>query len=174
MERKNNWVALSALVLAALVVGLDTTVLNVALPTIAGELRASTRSLQWIVNAYVLALAGMMLPAGVLGDLIGRKKMLLVGLAIFCAGSVGAALTTSTSHLIAWRGFMGLGAATIMPIVLALVPVMFDDEERPKAVAIMTAALSLGVPLGPIVGGYLLNHFAWHSIFWINVPTVIL
>lgn len=170
----NNWVALIALALAMLVVGLDATILNVALPTIAEELHATTSQLQWVINAYVLALAGAMLPAGILGDRYGRKRLLQIGLVTFLAGSLGCALTGSIDMLIALRVVMGAGAAIIMPIVMAMIPLMFTDEERPKAVAIMAASVSLGVPLGPIIGGYLLKHYAWHSIFWINVPVVIL
>ncbi len=174
MELKNNWIALIALALAMLVVGLDATVLNVALPTIAEDLRANTSQLQWVINTYVLALAGAMLPAGVLGDRFGRKLVLQIGLGIFLLGSLGCALTGTIETLIALRVFMGLGAAIIMPIVMALIPIMFNDEDRPKAVAAMAASVSLGMPLGPIIGGYLLKHYAWHSIFWINVPVVLL
>ena len=173
-NEKNNWITLIALALAMLVVGLDVTVLNVALPTIAGELKADTTQLQWIMTAYVLALAGMILPAGVLGDRYGRKKLLLAGLGVFLVGSIGGALTGSISVLIAWRTVMGIGAAIIIPIVMALIPLLFDDVERPKAVGAIAASSSLGLPLGPIVGGYLLNHFHWSAIFWINVPMVIL
>jgi len=173
-KQTNNWITLVALALAMLVVGLDTTVLNVALPTIAGDLGADTTELQWIVTAYVLALAGAILPAGVLGDRYGRKKLLLVGLGIFLIGSIGGALTESIDVLIGWRAVMGIGSAIIIPIVMALIPLLFDDEERPKAVGAIAASTSLGLPLGPIVGGYLLNHFHWSSIFWINVPVVLL
>jgi EmrB/QacA subfamily drug resistance transporter len=174
MAQKNNWFALAALTLATLVIGLDTTVLNVALPTIAGALNASTRQLQWIITAYVLGLAAAMLPGGIIGDRYGRKKVLLAGLTLFLAGSIVCGLSNGAEMLIAMRSVMGVGAAIILPIVMALLPLMFDDEERPKAVAAIAAATGLGVPLGPIVAGYLLDHFAWHSVFWINVPIVIL
>lgn len=173
MVSGNKWLALGALILAVLVVGLDTTVLNVALPTIAGETGADTGQLQWIVNAYVLAFAGAMLPAGILGDRSGRKKVLLIGLAVFLVGSVGGAVGTGVPLLIAMRALMGVGAATISPIVMALIPLMFDDEERPKAVGALAAAASLGLPLGLVVGGFLLDRFAWQAIFWINVPIVL-
>src|SRR5690242_17013217 len=133
-QEQNNWVALIALALAMLVIGLDATVLNVALPTIAEDLHATTSQLQWVINTYVLALAGAMLPAGVLGDRYGRKLVLQIGLAIFLLGSLGCAMTTSIETLIALRVFMGLGAAIVMPIVMALIPIMFNDEDRPKAV----------------------------------------
>ena len=171
---RSPWLALIALALSVLVVGLDATVLNVALPTLSIDLGATTTELQWIVNAYILALAGTMLPAGVLADRIGRKRVLLVGLGALLAGSVGAAFTEHIGTLIAMRVVMGVGAAITMPVVMALIPLMFADAERPKAVGLMTAAVSVGVPLGPIVGGYLLEHYAWNSIFWINVPPVLL
>ena len=171
---RSPWLALIALALSVLVVGLDATVLNVALPTLAVDLGATTTELQWIVNAYILALAGAMLPAGVLADRIGRKRVLLIGLGALLAGSVGAAFTEHIGTLIAMRVVMGVGAAITMPVVMALIPLMFDDAERPKAVGLMTAAVSVGVPLGPIVGGYLLQHYTWSSIFWINVPPVLL
>lgn len=170
--RTNRWLALAALILAVLVIGLDTTVLNVALPTIAAETGADTGGLQWIVNAYVLAFAGAMLPAGVLADRYGRKKVLLIGLGVFLVGSVGGALAEAVPWLIAMRTVMGVGAAIISPVVLALIPLLFDDEERPKAVGALTAAASLGLPLGLIAGGWLLDRFAWQAIFWINVPVV--
>lgn len=174
MRNVNSWLALIALALAALMIGLDATVLNVALPTLADDLHANTSELQWIVNAYVLLLAGAMLPAGVLGDRYGRRRLLQIGMLVFLIGSLGCALTSHIGVLIGMRAFMGLGAAIIMPIVLAMVPIMFNDEDRPRAVGAMTAALAIGVPLGPIVGGYLLNHFSWNSIFWINVPVGII
>src|SRR5690606_33276665 len=104
------------------------------------------------------------------GDRIGRKATLLAGLAIFLVSSVIAALTDSITMLIVMRAAMGIGAAIITPIVMAMIPIMFDDEERPRAVGALTAATSVGLPLGPIVGGYLLDRFAWSSIFWVNVP----
>ena len=174
MGGRSNWIALFALALATLVVGLDATVLNVALPTISGDLNATTSQLQWIVNAYVLALAATILPAGVLADRYGRKRVLMAGLVIFFVGSLAGALTSDANTLIAMRAVMGVGAAVITPIVMALVPLMFDDNDRPKAVGSIAAASSIGLPLGLIVGGYLLNNFAWHSIFWINVPIVII
>ncbi len=173
MRQTHAWGALVALALAVLVVGLDATILNVALPTLAADLHADTSELQWIINAYILALAGMMLPAGVLGDRYGRKRTLLTGLTVFQLGSVGAALTTSTPLLIALRAVMGIGAAVIIPIVMSMIPLMFDDQDRPKAVGAIAASSSVGLPLGLIVGGYLLNHYPWHAIFWINLPVIL-
>src|SRR5690606_23910434 len=174
MEQRNTWLALTAMGLAMLVIGLDVTVFNVALPVIAADLDASTSQLQWIVNAYVLAMAGAILPAGIIADRVGRRATLLVGLALFLVSSICAALTDSIGLLIVMRAAMGIGAAIITPIVMALIPIMFDDEERPRAVGALTAATSIGLPLGPIVGGYLLDRFAWSSIFWINVPVAVI
>ncbi|KWX02184.1 putative transporter [Carbonactinospora thermoautotrophica] len=165
-------VALAALCLSILVVGLDATILNVALPTIAGSLHASTAELQWIVDAYVLALAAGMLPAGAAGDRYGRKRLLLAGLVVFGISSVWSAAADSPAELIAARAVMGVGAAIVMPLVMAFVPVLFGERERPRAIAVMTAAMGAGLPLGPIAGGYLLEHYTWGAVFLVNVPVI--
>ena len=169
-----RWWALGVLCLAILLVSLDITILNVALPTISRSLGAGTAQLQWIVDAYTLAFAGAMLPAGLLGDRIGRKKVLLGGLLLFTVASVFCALSGSSVQLIISRAVMGLGASIVMPLTLALGAATFDDSERPRAIAIITAAIAGGLPLGPIVGGILLEHFDWGSVFWINVPVGLL
>jgi EmrB/QacA subfamily drug resistance transporter len=161
------------LCLAVLVVGLDITVLNVALPTIAASLHASMAELQWIVDAYVLAFAGAMLPAGLVGDRWGRRRALLGGMALFGAASAWSALAGSVGELIAARAAMGIGAATIMPLAIAYVPATFSPAERPRAIGLITVAVAIGLPLGPIVGGALLESFAWSSVFWINVPLIV-
>ncbi|MFR9774257.1 MFS transporter [Nocardia sp. SC052] len=166
---------LSAICLAVLVVGLDTTILNVALPTLAVELGASTEQLQWIANSYNLVLAALLLPAGLLGDRFGRKKMLLTALLLFGVGSVICALSNSANQLIAARGFLGIGAALLVPIVMSLITVISPSETaRKKAINFFVVANSIGLPLGPIAGGLLLNHFSWASIFWINVPVAVI
>jgi EmrB/QacA subfamily drug resistance transporter len=167
---RSRWWVLGALVAGLLVMGLDITVLNVALPTLATSLDASTAQLQWIVDAYVLALAGAILPLGALADRWGRRRMLLAGLSAFAAGSLVAALATSVATLVAARAFMGLGAAVITGVSLAVLPVLFGPDERQRAIVYLTMALGLGVPLGPIVGGWLLDHFWWGSVFLVNVP----
>jgi EmrB/QacA subfamily drug resistance transporter len=167
-----RWWMLGVLCLATLVVGLDITILNVALPTIAHSLNADTAALQWIVDSYALAFAGAMLPAGILGDRLGRKKVLLAGLAFFGVASVWSALAGTSGELVAARTLLGVGAAVVMPLALAFVADTFDDVERPRAIAVLTAAIACGLPLGPIVGGALLQHFYWGSVFWINVPVV--
>ena len=169
-----KWWALIAIAASVLVVGLDLTVLNLALPTIATDLHASTSDLQWIADAYSLVLAAAMLPAGLLGDRLGRKKVLLVALILFGASSAACAYATSTGELIAARAVLGLGAAAIFPLSLAVIPVLFAPEERQKAIALMASATFISFPIGPIVGGYLLDHFWWGSVFLINVPVVAL
>src|SRR5246127_4154694 len=169
-----KWWALVAIAASVLVVGLDLTVLNLALPTIATDLHASTSDLQWISDAYSLVLAAAMLPAGLLGDRFGRKKVLLVALVLFGASSAACAYATSVGELIAARAVLGVGAAAIFPLSLAVIPVLFAPEERQKAIALMASATFISFPIGPIVGGYLLDHFWWGSVFLINVPVVIL
>jgi MFS transporter, DHA2 family, multidrug resistance protein len=167
-----RWWALIAIAASVLVVGLDLTVLNLALPTIAGDLHASTGDLQWISDAYSLVLAAAMLPAGLLGDRYGRKRILLTALVVFGASSALCAFSASTGELIAARAVLGIGASAIFPLSLSVLPVLFVPEERQKAIALMASATFLSFPIGPIVGGYLLDHFWWGSVFLINVPVV--
>ena len=169
-----KWWALIAIAASVLVVGLDLTVLNLALPTIATDLHASASDLQWISDAYSLVLAAAMLPAGMLGDRLGRKKVLMVALRLFGASSAACAYACSTGELIAARAVLGIGAAAIFPLCLSVIPVLFAPEERQKAIAIMASATFISFPIGPIVGGYLLDHFWWGSVFLINVPVVVL
>ncbi|MCZ7379896.1 MFS transporter [Micromonospora sp. WMMC250] len=159
--------------LAALTLGFDITILNVALPTIAGELSAGTDVLQWIVNAYVLVLAGLMLTCGALGDRYGRKRLLLIGLVLFAASSAAATWATEAEVVIAARAVMGLGAAIILPVAFAVLPALFSAQERGRAVALVVLGTGVGIPLGPLIGGYLLENFWWGSIFLINVPMAI-
>jgi EmrB/QacA subfamily drug resistance transporter len=160
--------------LSVVVVALDLTILNIALPSISAELHASTRDLQWIVDAYSLAFAAVMLPAGLAGDRFGRRRLLLAGLAVFLGASVWCALSVSAGELITARAVMGLGAGIVFPLSQAVVSAAFSDAGRPKAIGILTAAVAAGLPLGPVLGGVLLQHFSWHSVFWINVPAACL
>ena len=169
-----RWWALIAVASSMLVVGLDLTVLNLALPTIANTLHASTSDLQWFNDAYSLVLAAAVLPAGLLGDRYGRKKVLVTSLAVFGASSAACAYAASSGELIAARAVLGLGAAGIMPLALAIIPVLFSPAERQKATAVMAATIFLSFPIGPLVGGALLDHFWWGSVFLINVPVVVL
>jgi EmrB/QacA subfamily drug resistance transporter len=169
-----RWWALVAIAASVLVVGLDLTVLNLALPTIAADLHASTGDLQWFSDSYSLVLAAVMLPAGLLGDRLGRKKVLIAALVLFGASSAACAYAASTAELIAARAVLGIGAAAIFPLSLAVIPVLFKPEERQRAVALVASATFISFPIGPIVGGYLLDHFWWGSVFLINVPVVVL
>ncbi|WUR89794.1 MFS transporter [Streptomyces sp. NBC_01262] len=167
-----RWWALSALVASMIVIGFDMTILNVALPTMATQIGADTGDLQWIVDGYTVVFAAAMLPAGLLGDRFGRRKMLIGGLLVFLAGSLIGTLVGSPGPVIAARAVMGLGAAFVMPLALSVLPSLFGPEERSKAIGAVTAASALGLPLGPIIGGALLDHFWWGSIFLINIPMV--
>jgi len=168
-----RWGAVAALGLSVLVVGLDLTVLNLALPTLARELHASTGDLQWFIAAYSLVVAAFLLPAGMLGDRLGRKKVLILALIMFGASSAACAYSVSAGELIAARAVLGLGAAAILPLALSVLPVLFTEEERPRAIAAVSAAIFLSYPVGPILGGWLLDRFWWGSVFLINVPVVI-
>jgi EmrB/QacA subfamily drug resistance transporter len=165
-----RWWMLAVTCLSVVVVNLDLTILNIALPSISAALHAGTGDLQWLVDAYALAFAGVMLPAGMAGDRLGRKRLLLAGLAVFLGASLWCALSVSAGELIAARAVMGLGAGIVFPLSLAVVSAAFGDDDRPKAIGILTAGIALGLPLGPVLGGLLLQHFAWDSVFWINVP----
>ncbi|TLZ80118.1 MAG: MFS transporter, partial [Methanobacteriota archaeon] len=169
-----RWPALGAVVLGALVLGLDSTILVTALPTLSATLGATTDQLQWMSTAYLLALSGLLIPAGVLGDRLGRRRMMLVALVIFGLSSVAASRMTTANELILMRAVMGVSGAFIMPISLAVLPTIFSEQERPRAIAIGGAGMFLGLPLGPLVAGWLLTHYEWGSIFLINAPFVML
>jgi EmrB/QacA subfamily drug resistance transporter len=168
-----RWWALVAIVLCTLTLGFDATILNVGLPTLATELSAGTSQLQWIVDAYVLVFAGLILPMGALGDRYGRKRMMLLGLALFAASSLFAMSAAGAPEVIAARAAMGVGAAILTPLTAATIPVMFEPDERPRAIALLTMGMGVGLPLGPILGGYLLEHFWWGAIFLVNVPVAV-
>jgi EmrB/QacA subfamily drug resistance transporter len=172
---KQRWIALAFMGIALLVISLDSTVLSLALPSIARELGSSVSGLQWIVDAYMLAIAGLLLTIGYLGDRFGRKPTLLIGLVVFGVFSLGAALARSTAMLIGMRAMMGVGAATIMPATLSILTATFrDPKERAQAIAIWAAIFALGMGLGPIIGGWLLNNYSWSSVFYINLPVVVI
>lgn len=169
-----RWPALAVICLAQLVVVLDNTVLNVAVPTLGRELGADTAGVQWIVNAYSLVQAGLVLAAGAAADRYGRRRLLLTGLALFGLGSLAAGLSSTTGQLIAARAGMGVGGALLMTSTLAVVMQLFDAEERTRAIAAWSAVSALGFAAGPPVGGLLLAHFAWGALFLVNVPVVLL
>jgi EmrB/QacA subfamily drug resistance transporter len=169
-----KWWALAALTLSVLAAGLDATVLTLALPTLATSLHASEADLQWFVAAYSLALSAMLLPAGLLGDRYGRKKMLLGALVLFGIASIGAAYSNTSGEFIAARAVLGVSSAFLITLSLAVLPVLFSEQERPRAVGIWAAANFLALPIGPLLGGWMLTHFWWGSVFLINVPVVVL
>ncbi len=165
---------LLVLCLSLLIVVIDNTILNTALPTLARVLHAGTSSLQWITDAYTLCFAALLIPAGALGDRYGRRISLIGGLAVFAAGSVAAAFSADTSTLIIARVVMGLGATFVMPATLSILNGVFPPKERPQAIAAWSAVAGVGIILGPTLGGLLLTHFWWGSVFLINVPLVAL
>src|SRR5215217_2822284 len=167
-----RWKTLAVLALSLLIIGLDNTVLNVALPTLQTHFEASGSTLQWIVDSYLLAFAGVLLTMGTLGDRFGRKRALQSGLLLFGAASILAAFAQNAGQLVALRAVMGLGGAMIMPATLSVIIDIFPREERGKAIGIWSAIAGVGIGLGPFVGGLLLEWFSWSSVFWLNVPIV--
>jgi EmrB/QacA subfamily drug resistance transporter len=166
---------LIALLLAAFVINLDTTIVNVALPALVRELHATTTQLQWVVDAYNLVFAALLLTFGSLSDRLGRKKMLLAGLTVFGAASLAGGFTTSPAQLIAARAVMGLGAAMTFPATLSLISNVFTERrERARAIGLWGAIAGVAIALGPIVGGWLLEHFSWASIFIAMAPVAAL
>jgi len=170
---RRRWWILGVLCLSLLVIGLDNTILNVALPTLVRELGASDSQLQWIIDAYILVFAGLLLTCGSLSDRFGRRRFLGIGLLVFGAGSVASAFASSASVLIGTRAMMGAGAALIMPPTLSILTNTFPERERGRAIGIWAGVMGLGIGIGPLVGGWLLTHFWWGSVFLVNVPVVI-
>ena len=165
---------LLVLCLSLLIVVVDNTILNTALPTLARVLHAGTSSLQWITDAYTLCFAALLIPAGALGDRFGRRRSLVAGLAVFALGSAAAAFASGTGMLIGARVVMGLGATFVMPATLSILNAVFPPKERPQAIAAWSAVAGAAVVIGPTLGGLLLDHFWWGSVFLINVPLVAL
>jgi EmrB/QacA subfamily drug resistance transporter len=168
-----RWWALGAITLAVLAVGLDVTVLSLALPTLAGALKATESDLQWFSSGYALVLAAAMLPAGLLGDRYGRKKVLLVSLALFASGSVACAESRTAAEFLLARLALGLAGAGVIVMAISALAVLFSEEERPRAIGVWGAANFLAFPIGPILGGWLLTHFWWGWVFLLNVPVAV-
>ncbi|GDY66157.1 MFS transporter [Streptomyces avermitilis] len=175
---RRRWAILGVLMLSLLIVVLDNSILNVAIKTISTPaptgLGATQSELEWAINSYTLVFAGLLFTAGLLGDRLGRKKMLLAGLAVFGIGSALAAESGSPVQLIAFRAVMGLGAAFVMPATLAVLMNVFERDEQPKAIGIWAGGVGIAIAIGPITGGVLLDHFWWGSVFLINVPIVVI
>jgi EmrB/QacA subfamily drug resistance transporter len=170
---RRRWWALAVLCLSLVVIGMDNTILNVTLPTLARDLQATGSELQWIVDSYILVFAGLLLTMGALGDRFGRKRTLNVGLLVFVVGSVASAFAGSPESLIASRAAMGIGAALIMPSTLSIIANAFPSTERGRAIGVWAGVAGLGIILGPVIGGWLLERFWWGSVFLVNVPVVV-
>src|SRR5580692_610659 len=176
--QRRRWVILGVLVVGLLAIVIDNTVLNVALKTIAspagkGGIGATQSQLEWAINSYTLVFAGLLFTFGVLGDRLGRKRVLIAGLVLFGLGSLFSAYSHSPDVLIAARAVMGLGGAAVMPQTLSIIANVFEPGERARAIGIWTSAVGIGVAIGPVLGGLLLAHFWWGSVFLINVPVTI-
>ncbi|MET7615985.1 MFS transporter [Streptomyces sp. NPDC005408] len=171
---RRRWQILAILCLSIIVIGLDNLILNLALPSIQQDLDASGSDLQWTIDAYTLPFGGLLLLTGSLGDRYGRKRMLTLGMLVFLAFSLVAAFAPSTEVLIAARAGMGVGGALIMPATLSIIKDVFPPEEQAKAIGMWAGSSAIGIPLGPIVGGVLLEHFWWGTVFLVNVPVVLI
>jgi EmrB/QacA subfamily drug resistance transporter len=172
-----RWLVLAVLVISLLVVVLDNTVLNVAMRTIADPrhgLGATQSDLEWAINSYTLVFAGLLFTWGVLGDRLGRKKVLLLGIALFGLASAASAYAQTPGQLIWARALMGIGGAAVLPATLSIISNVFDPRERAKAIGFWAGSVGLAVAIGPVVGGLLLEHFWWGSVFLINVPIVVI
>jgi MFS transporter, DHA2 family, multidrug resistance protein len=165
-----RWKTLGVLALSLLIIGLDNTILNVALPNLRDHFDASTSTLQWIVDSYLLVFAGLLLTMGTLGDRFGRKRLLQAGLMLFGGASLAVLVIDTANQLIVVRAVMGIGGAMIMPATLSVISNVFPREERGKAIGIWAGMASIGIGLGPLAGGVLLEFFDWQSVFLLNVP----
>jgi EmrB/QacA subfamily drug resistance transporter len=171
--RANRWKTLAVLSLSLVIIGLDNTILNVALPTLQSEFSASASTLQWMVDSYLLVFAGLLLVFGTLGDRLGRKLALQSGITIFGVASLGALIADSSGEVIVIRALMGVGAALIMPATLSIIANVFPAEERGKAIGIWAAFAAIGIGLGPLAGGLLIEWFDWSAVFLLNVPVAL-
>ncbi|WP_433219390.1 MFS transporter [Microtetraspora malaysiensis] len=168
-----RWWILAALCLSLLVLVIDNTILNLAIPSLMSELGASPQDIQWIISSYTLAFAGLLLTAGGLADRYGRRRMLIIGLAVFAIASLLASRATSPAVLIAGRALMGVGGSLVMPATMSILVTVFDESERRKAIAAWSTVSLAGILVGPSLGGFLLEHFWWGSVFLVNVPVAV-
>jgi EmrB/QacA subfamily drug resistance transporter len=172
-KNEKRWLILGVMCIVLFIISIDNTVLNLALPSIALGFNAAASQLQWVVDAYTLVFASLLITTGAMGDRFGRKRLLIAGLALFGVGSLGAALSISINMLIGFRALLGLAGAMIMPSTLSILTNVFrDGRERAKAIAIWSSIFSIGAGIGPIIGGALINSFSWASVFYLNVPIV--
>jgi EmrB/QacA subfamily drug resistance transporter len=168
---ERRWMILGVLCLSLLIIVMDNTILNVAIPSLIRDLDATNSQVQWIVDSYVLVFAGLLLTTGSLSDRFGRKGALQLGIVLFGLGSAASAMADTATQLIYTRAFMGIGGAMIMPSTLSILTNVFRDErERGRAIAVWAGFSGIAVALGPMTGGFLLEHFSWHSVFWVNLP----
>ena len=168
-----RWWTLVTIAISILVIVLDATVMNVALPTIQKELNASSSDLLWMVNAYTMIFGALMLTTGSLADRLGRAKVLQAGIIVFGLSSIGAFFSGSANQLIIWRFLMGAGAAMILPTTLAIITNVFPENERGRAIGVWAGLNAIGIALGPIIGGALVQNYRWNSIFLINIPVAV-
>jgi MFS family permease len=176
MEARSShrWWILVVLCLSSLVLVVDGMALTVAVPQMTRDIGATAQDTQWILDSYILVFAGLLLTSGSLGDRFGRRKVMIIGLLLFGAASLAAVFVTNPGEMIAVRVAMGVGGALIMPSTLSILIVVFDEEERRKAMAAWTSVAMLGLVGSPVLGGVLIAHFSWHAIFFVNIPVVVL
>ncbi|MBN1188375.1 MAG: MFS transporter [Dehalococcoidales bacterium] len=172
-QYRQRWWTLVVIAISVLIVVLDSTIVNIALPTFQRELGTTISELQWIINAYIMSFGALMLTMGSLGDRFGRARLLRIGIIVFALSSLAAAFSVTGWHLIIFRGVMGIGSAMILPATLAIITNVFPQDERGKAIGIWAGLNSIGVALGPIIGGLIIDNIGWQWIFFVNLPVAV-